>query len=76
MLQFAELGMLLPGDAASDGDYAFDIGIEQTFAQDALPDHARGAEQKNLHLFIIRPVRYSFTATTARKVKHQASRPS
>ena len=55
MLQFAELGMLLPGDAASDGDYAFDIGIEQTFAQNALPDHAGCAEQKTLHFFIIRP---------------------
>ena len=65
--KFAELGVLLAGGAASDGDHAFDIGIEQALAQNALTDHPGCAKEKKLHLFIIRPVRYSFHCTHRKK---------
>src|ERR1700712_3699408 len=47
----AQLGVMLPGRAAPDREYAFDSGIDQAFAQHALPDHAGGAEQDDFHDF-------------------------
>ena len=46
---FAQLGVLLSGRAAPDREHALDAGIEQAFAQHALPDHAGGAEQDDFH---------------------------
>ena len=43
---------LLPGRAAPDREHAFYAGIEQAFAQHALPDHAGGAEQDDFHPLI------------------------
>ena len=45
--------MLLPGGTAADQQDFFNIGIEQTFAQNALPHHTRCAKQDNLHVRII-----------------------
>ena len=42
---FTQLGVLHPGRAAPDRQYFRDAGIDEAFAQDALPDHAGGAEQ-------------------------------
>ena len=41
--------MTLPGRTASDGKDALHVRIQQAFAQNALPNHATGAEQNNLH---------------------------
>ncbi len=46
---FAQLGVPLPGRAAPDREHAFHVSVEQAFAQDALPDHARCAEQDDFH---------------------------
>ena len=45
-----QLGVLHPGRAAPDREHALDAGIDKAFAQDALPDHAGGAEQDHLHV--------------------------
>jgi hypothetical protein len=45
----AELLMTLPGRTASDGKDALHVRIQQAFAQNALPNHASGAEQNDLH---------------------------
>ena len=45
-----QLGVLHPGRAAPDRQYLRDTGIDQAFAQDALPDHAGGAEQDGFHV--------------------------
>ncbi len=50
----AQLGILLAGRTASDRKHAVDSGIEQAFAQDALPDHSGGAEQDDFHALIRR----------------------
>ena len=42
-------GVLHPGRAAPDRQYFRDTGIDEAFAQDALPDHAGGAEQDDFH---------------------------
>src|SRR5215216_3770308 len=47
---FGQLGVLHPGRAAPDRQYFRNAGIDQAFAQDALPDHAGGAEQDRLHV--------------------------
>jgi len=46
---FAQFGMPLSGRAAPDREHAFDPGIEQAFAEHALPDHAGGAKQDDSH---------------------------
>jgi hypothetical protein len=46
---FTQFCMRLPGRAAPDREHALDIRVEQAFAQHALPDHAGGAEQDDLH---------------------------
>ena len=51
MHQFAQLGVSLSGRAASDREHAFDISIEQAFAQYALPDHSGSAEKEYIHQF-------------------------
>src|SRR5437879_3638532 len=43
------LACCTPGLAASDRQYLRDTGIDETFAQDALPDHACGAKKNYLH---------------------------
>ena len=45
-----QLGVLRPGRAAPDRQYFRDTGIDQAFAQNALPDHAGSAEQDDLHV--------------------------
>ena len=51
MHDFAQLGILLAGRAAPDRKHALDAGIEQAFAQHALPDHSGCAEQDDFHDF-------------------------
>src|ERR1700681_2964283 len=46
---FMQLGVLHPGRAAPDHQHALDAGVDKAFAQHALPDHAGGAEQNDLH---------------------------
>ncbi len=46
---FMQLGILQSGRAAPDHQHALDAGIDQAFAQHALPDHAGGAEQDHFH---------------------------
>src|ERR1700681_2390952 len=46
---FAQLGILYAGRAAPDREHGFDISVEQTLAQHALPDHPGGAEQDDFH---------------------------
>ena len=48
--EFAQFRMRLSGRAASDREHAFHAGIEQAFAQHALPDHSGGAEQDDFHV--------------------------
>src|ERR1700678_3890178 len=50
--EFAKFRVLLSGRAAHDGHYDLNVRIEQAFAQNALADHAGGAEEKNSHVFI------------------------
>jgi hypothetical protein len=45
MNDFAELGVLLTGRSASYREDAAHFGVEQTFAENALPDHSGGSEQ-------------------------------
>src|SRR5712671_3325976 len=47
--EFAQFWMAPPGRAAPDREHAFNAGINQAFAQDALPDHAGAAEQDDFH---------------------------
>jgi len=47
--KFAQLGVSLSTRAAPDREHALDAGVEQAFAQNALPDHAGCAEQNDLH---------------------------
>ena len=47
---FTQLGMPHPGRAAPDRQHVRDTGVDQAFAQHALPDHAGGAEQDDLHV--------------------------
>ena len=49
MQDFTKLGVLLPGRAAPDHQHALDAGVEQAFAQHALPDQSGGAEQNHFH---------------------------
>ncbi len=49
---FLQFWMALPGRATSDREHALDAGINQAFAQHALPDHAGGAEQDHFHVLI------------------------
>jgi hypothetical protein len=51
--QFAELGMLLAGWGADDGEDLLDIGVEETFSQNALADHAGCSEENYVHGFIL-----------------------
>ncbi len=51
MQKFAEFRVLLSGSAPHDDHDVFHIGVQQAFAQNALADHAGGAEQKNPHVF-------------------------
>jgi hypothetical protein len=46
---FAQFWVCLSGRAAPDHQHAGHVGIEQTFAQDALPDHSGSAEQNDFH---------------------------
>src|ERR1700743_3159819 len=46
---FLQPGMSLSGRAAPDREHAFDAGIDQAFAQDALAYHSGGAEDDDLH---------------------------
>src|SRR5262249_36508848 len=48
--QLAELGTHAAGGGASHGEHAPDTGVEQAFPQHALPDHASGAEEENVHV--------------------------
>ena len=45
----AKLGVALSGGAAPDCEHTIHARVEQAFAQHALPDHAGGAEQDDLH---------------------------
>ena len=49
MQDFAQLGVLHPARAAPDRQHFRDTVVYEAFAQDALPDHASGAEQDCLH---------------------------
>ena len=46
---FLELGVLLAARPARHRKHALDTGIDQAFAQHALPDHSGGAEDDDLH---------------------------
>ncbi|MCU1235355.1 MAG: hypothetical protein JWP63_3322, partial [Candidatus Solibacter sp.] len=37
------------GGVAADGENTLDVGGEETFAEDALADHARGSEENDSH---------------------------
>jgi hypothetical protein len=41
--------MSLPSRAAPDRKHAFNLGVEQAFAQHTLPDHSGSAEQDDFH---------------------------
>ncbi len=41
--------MVFSGRAAPNRENGFDVGINEAFAQHALPDHAGGAEQDDFH---------------------------
>ncbi|MGY4483287.1 hypothetical protein ACVWWR_002478 [Bradyrhizobium sp. LM3.2] len=56
-----ELGIVHAGRATADRNHAVDAGIDQAFAQNALPDHAGRAEDDDLH----RDVSYSVAAHAA-----------
>jgi hypothetical protein len=47
---FAQFVMLRQAGVADDREHAIDVRIEQTLAQDALPDHARRSEENHFHL--------------------------
>jgi hypothetical protein len=49
MRDLTQLGIALPGRTAADHEHGLDIGIEQAFAQRALPDHAGRTEQNDFH---------------------------
>ena len=49
----AQLGISLAGGGAADRHNQLHVGIEKTFAQDALADHARCAEKQDVHGTII-----------------------
>jgi hypothetical protein len=49
--EFSQLLVPLPSHAAPNRQDILHIPIKQAFAQDALPDHPRRPEEKNVHLF-------------------------
>jgi hypothetical protein len=49
---FAQFVMLRQAGVANDREDALDVRVEQTLAQDALPDHARRTEENHSHLTV------------------------
>ena len=67
MRDLGELGVAHAGRAAADHEDAVDAGVDQAFAQDALPDHAGRAEDDDLHRDVPnRPAAHAATAISSK----------
>src|ERR1700756_2584028 len=65
---FAKFVMLRQAGVADDREEALNVRVEQTLAQDALPDHARRSEENHFHLNV--------SYFSRRRIPERVRRPS
>ena len=72
---FVQLDVSAPGRATPDRKHALNPGIEQAFAQYALPDHSGGAEQDDFHAASLHTGRNRLTAPMIAMTKNTNMMP-